>query len=147
MKTMKTFFSLILAITFVAGFSSCQEYRKYDNLEVIDDTYTGDISFQSIGSNPGGDFTGNGDSGNLSFVWDNTSKKAELRFDITTPTGSAQFILRDAKGKEVLNETRSAGGDDTFSGVSGEGKKGKWLVEIRLNDFDGDGSFSLTPVE
>ena len=102
---------------------------------------------ESGGADPGGDFTGNGDSGVFSFAWKNRTSKAELNFDITSPTGSVQFILRDAKGKEVLNKSRSAGGNDTFSGVSEKGESGMWLVEIILSDFDGDGSFSLSPVD
>lgn len=146
MRTTKVLMIASLAMIFIAGMTSCKKYRKYDNMEVVENTYSGSVLIGSTGTNPGGDFTGNGDSGTYSFVWDNSSNKAELNFDITTNSGSVQFILNDAKGKEVLNETRSAGGGDTFSGVSEEGKSGKWLVEIILTDFDGDGSFSLTPI-
>ena len=137
----------MLAIIFLTAIAvcSCEKYDDYDNMEVVENTYTGNVIIESGGADPGGDFTGNGDSGTYSFAWKNPSSRAELNFDITTPTGSVQFILRDAKGKEVLNKTRSAGGNDTFSGVSDKGEKGIWLVEIILNDFDGDGSFSLSP--
>lgn len=143
--------SLLLKLgVFVLAASSlmaCKKYRKYDNMEVVEDSFTGNVIIESVGSDPGGDFEGSGDSGVFSFVWDNSSDKAELNYDITSNTGSVQFIINDAKGNEVLNKTRNAGGDDTFSGNTDSGKKGKWLVQITLTDFNGDGSFSLSPVE
>ena len=136
-----------MLIAILTTFTSCKkEYAKYDNMEVVENSYTGNVTIVSTGQDPGGDFTGNGDSGEYSFVWDNPNKKAELNFDITTNTGSVQFIINDAKGNEVLNVTRSAGGNDTFSGVSDEGKKGKWLIKIIFTNFNGDGSFSVSPV-
>lgn len=147
MKKTRTVLTVLLAVGFIIGISSCKKYRKYDDGEVVENTFTGNFDVGSTGSNPGGDFTGNGDSGVYSFVWDNSSSKAELNYDITTSGGSVTFVLKDAKGNEVLNETRSAGsGEDSFSGVSEEGKKGKWLVEITLTNFNGDGSYSLTPI-
>ncbi|HCQ30251.1 MAG TPA: hypothetical protein DIU39_08200 [Flavobacteriales bacterium] len=150
MKT-KTFAKLnvvLLAITIALFSTSCKKkYAKYDNMEVVENTYTGNVLITSTGSDPGADFTGVGNSGKYSFVWDNPKKRAELNYDITTPSGSVQFIINDAKGKEVLNVTRSAGGDDTFSGVSDEGKKGKWLITIIFTNFDGDGSFSISPID
>ncbi|MEN8251287.1 MAG: hypothetical protein ABFS32_20315 [Bacteroidota bacterium] len=144
---MKVYSIFVVISLMVIGASSCEKYDEYDNLEVIENTYSGNVIIESGGADPGGDFTGNGDSGVYSFVWNNPTSRAELNFDITTPTGSVQFILRDAKGKEVLNKTRSAGGNDTFSGVSEKGDQGMWLVEITLTDFNGDGSFSLSPVD
>ncbi|MCI5055490.1 MAG: hypothetical protein MRY83_05230 [Flavobacteriales bacterium] len=121
------------------------EYKDYDNLQVICNTYTGSVMVTSTGSDPGADFTGDGDSGEYCFVWENSKNTADANFDITTPTGSVQLIVNDAKGDEVLNETRSAGGDDTFSGVTSKGKKGKWLVKFIFTNFDGDGSYSFSP--
>lgn len=143
---MKTILTAALAVAFVAGITSCKKYRKYDDGEVIENTYSGNVEVGSTGSNPGGDFTGDGDTGTYSFVWDNSSDKAELNFDVTTSAGSVTFVLKDAKGDVVLDQTRSAGGEDSYSGVSEEGKAGKWLVEITLTDFNGDGSYSLTPI-
>ena len=137
--------AIILLIFMVA--SSCEKYDQYDNLQIVENTYTGEVIIESGGADPGGDFLGNGDSGTFSFAWNNPRSRAELNFDRTSPTGSGQWIRRDAKGKEVLNKTRSAGGNDTFSGESEKGDEGMWLVEIILTDFDGDGSFSLSPVD
>ena len=137
---------MLLAVAFIAGISSCKKYRKYDDGEVVENTFSGNVDVTSMGSNPAGDFTGEGDTGTYSFVWDNSGDIAELNYDITTNSGSVTFVLKDAKGDEVLNQTRTAGGDDTFSGRSSEGKAGKWMVEITLTDFDGDASYSLVPI-
>ena len=144
---MKNLSVIALISLLVFGISSCEKYDQYDNLEIVEDTYSGNFIIESAGADPGGDFLGDGDSGTFSFAWNNHTSRAELNFDITSPTGSVQFILKDAKGKEVLNKTRSTGGNDTFSGVSEKGDKGMWLVEIQFIDFDGDGSFSLSPVD
>ncbi|MCI5058420.1 MAG: hypothetical protein MRY83_20075 [Flavobacteriales bacterium] len=140
---MKYAIILILGVTLF----SCtkKEYDKYDNAEVICNTFTGNIDITSGGSDPGADFTGNGDSGEYCFVWDNKQKKASANFDITTPTGSVQLIMEDALGTEVLNKTRSAGGNDSYSGVSNKGEPGKWMIKFIFTDFDGDGSYSFHP--
>ena len=125
--------------------TSCKKYENYDNKEVVENTFTGDVDVTSGGADPAGDFTGSGDTGTYSFAWTNSQKKCSANFDITTNTGSVQMIINDAKGKEVLNETRTAGGNDTYSGVSEEGKPGNWLVTLILTDFNGDGSYSIHP--
>ena len=140
----------ILAFAILIGglttMTSCKkEYKKYDNKEVLENSFTGNIELQG-NVEARGDFWGDGDSGTFSFVWENTKKKATVDFDVTTTAGgSVQIILNDAKGKEVFNKTRPEGGNDTFSGVSEEGKKGKWLVTIKLTNLDGDGTYDITP--
>lgn len=145
---MKKLIKLGVAALLTAGIfsvSSCKKYRKYDNMEVVEDTYSGNMTIGSTGADPGGDFTGSGDSGTYSFVWKNSEKTADVNFDITTSGGSVQMILNDAKGKEVFNNTRTSSSEDTFSGTTDEGAKGKWLVTIKLTNFNGDGSFSISP--
>lgn len=142
---MRKFVALILVVGFTIGISSCGKYRKFDNNEVIENTFTGTVSVGSTGSDPGGDITGNGDSGIYSFAWENDKKKCNANFDITTSSGSFQMKIYDKKGNVVLDETRSAGGNDSFSGVSEEGKPGTWKVEIILTNFNGDGSYSISP--
>lgn len=132
------------------GLWSCDEltdglYDDYQNLEVVENTYTGRVDVTSTGSDPAGDFYGDGDSGTYSFAWDNPLRTADVNFDITTPTGSVQMIINDSDGVEVLSRTRSAGGNDTFSGVTERGAPGIWLVTLIFTDFDGDGSYSLSP--
>lgn len=129
-------------------FTSCKKYKKYSNGEVVENTYTGTVNIGSTGAEPGGDMLGNGDSGTYSFAWDNSTKKASLDFDITSPSGSVQFIINDAKGKEMLNKTLSGGsGTDSYSGISEAGKSGRWLVTMILTNFNGDGSYSVAPVD
>ncbi len=143
---MRKHFSLIFMVALMTSIMSCKRpYKKYDNMEVIENTYSGQMVITSTGNDPAGDFTGNGDSGTYSFVWENPKETAQLNYDITTTSGSVQIILEDARGDEVLNKTITAGDPDTFSGVSEPGKKGNWLVTIILTDFNGDGSFSISP--
>ncbi|MBD3637024.1 MAG: hypothetical protein HUJ25_06725 [Crocinitomicaceae bacterium] len=136
----------IYALLAVAGLFAMTSCNKVKDGEVITDTYSGNVNVTSTGTNPGGDFTGNGDNGVYAFGWENNMSKAEVNFDITTPTGSLNFKLEDADDNEVLNKTRSAGGDDTFSGVSSAGTPGVWIVTLTFTEFNGDGSYSLTPV-
>lgn len=139
---------LLLSALFVLMilFSSCQkEYAKYDNKEVIENSYTGTVEVTSSGADPAGDLLGDGDSGTYSFVWENSKTKASVNFDVTTAGGSVQVIVNDAKGDEVLNETLPRNGEDTFSGVTAEGEEGNWLITIVMNDFNGDGSYSIHP--
>ena len=121
--------------------------NKVKDGKVITDTYSGNVNVTSTGSDPGGDFTGNGDDGVYAFGWENNKSKAEVNFDITTPTGSLNFVLEDADKNEVLNKTRSAGGDDSFSGVSSAGTTGVWTITLTFTDFNGDGSYSLSPID
>ncbi|MBL4862820.1 MAG: hypothetical protein JKY09_07385 [Crocinitomicaceae bacterium] len=138
--------SMFLLLAGIVSLTSCGKYKKYDNNEVIENTYTGAVAVTSTGTDPAADFIGNGDSGEYSFAWENKSKTASLNFDITTPTGSAQMILHDKKGNEVLNQTLTAGsGTDTYAGISEEGKPGIWKVTLILTNFDGDGSYSVHP--
>lgn len=145
MKTIK-----ILAFAILLGglttMTSCKKYSKYDNKEVLENTFGGTIELEGV-TEARGDFEGDGESGTFSFVWENTKKKATVNFDVTTAAGgSVQIILKDAKGKEVFNKTRPEGGNDSFSGISEEGKAGKWLVTINLTNLNGDGTYDITPL-
>lgn len=136
------FFSILTMLAFT---TSCE---KFEDGEVIENTFTGNLVVTSNGTDPAGDFIGNGDSGTYKFAWDNPKKKAQLNFDITSPSGSVQIILEDKKGNEVLNQTLNGGSQvDTFSGISIEGKEGVWVVTINLTNFDGDGSYSILPLD
>lgn len=135
-------FKLIVFVAATVLLASC---NKVKDGTVIEDTYTGNVMVTSGGQDPAGDFTGNGDNGIYSFGWNNPLKRAEVNFDITTPTGSVQMIIEDADDVEVLNKTRSAGGNDSYSGVTSSGTKGIWKVSLIFTDFDGDGSFSISP--
>lgn len=142
--TKKNYLMLLIAGIVLIG---CGKYRKYDNMEVVENSFTGPMTITSTGSTPAGDFEGSGNSGTYSFAYENTKKKAQVNFDITSPSGSVQMIIKDAKGNEVLNQIVNGGGNDTFAGTTSEGKKGIWLIEILLSNVDGDGSFSINPVD
>ena len=145
MRTTKVLMIASLAMIFIAGMTSCKKYRKYDNMEVIENTYSGTVIIESGGADPGGDFQGSGDSGEYSFAWDNKNGKANANFDISG-SGTVQMIIYDAKGNEVLNASRTGGqGEDSYSGVSDEGKKGKWKISLIFTNFNGSGSFSVSP--
>ncbi len=139
--------SLMLFLASLFTLSSCKkEYGKYDNMEVVENTFTGTVKITSTGQDPGGDFTGTNKSGTYSFAWINNQKKASANFDITTSGGGkVQMIINDAKGNEVLNQTRPSNGEDSYSGVSADGKAGTWLVTLIFTNISGDGSFSLHP--
>lgn len=144
-KTIK-FLAFTILISGLTTMTSCtKEYAKYDNKEIIENTYSGIMELEGV-TEARGDFEGDGDSGTFSFVWENTKKKATVNFDVTTTAGgSVQIILNDATGKEVFNKTRPESGNDTFSGVTEEGKEGKWLVTIKLTNLDGDGTYDIAP--
>lgn len=134
----------IALIALIGAFASC---KKLKDGKVVEDSYTGNVNVTSTGSNPGGDFTGSGDEGTYAFGWENSKSKAEANFDITTPTGSVTLIIEDADGTEVLNKTRSASGEDSYSGTTAAGTPGVWKVSFVFSEFNGDGSYSLTPVD
>jgi hypothetical protein len=146
-KLNKTLFGLILLSSIT--FNSCnKEYSDYSNMEVVENSFTGIVDITSSGQDPAGDFTGEEKSGTYSFAWENNKKKAALNFDITTSgNGTVQMIINDAKGDEVLNQTRPNDENDTFAGVTQEGKKGTWLITIKLTNINGDGSFSIHPAD
>ena len=138
-----------LIISFVSlSILSCNSDNNSDcnNLNVIENTFTGDIDITSGGQDPGADFVGNGDSGNYFFEWCNPQKRASLDFDITTSAGgSVRIVLKDHDGEIVLDKTRPNGGNDTYSGVSDNGLSGTWQVEVYLTNVNGDGSWSMHP--
>lgn len=143
----RSIFSILLLFAVITLSTSCKkEYAQYNDGEVVEDNYTGTVDVTSTGTNPAGDFEGDGNAGTYSFAWENSKKRAHLNFDITSPSGSVQMILNDARGNEVLNQTITGGNSvDTYSGLSEEGAAGMWLVTVILTDFDGDGSYSLEP--
>ncbi len=142
-----TFKAVLMIFLGLVLTTSCSKYKKFDNNEVIENTFTGSVIITSTGTDPAADFTGNEDSGTYSFAWVNSGTVASLNFDITAPSGSSvQFIINDKRGKEVLNKTLNGGtAEDTFSGVSDEGKSGTWKVTIIFTNFTGDGSYSVHP--
>jgi hypothetical protein len=133
----------LLALT-ILFLTSCDKYRDLDNLEVTENSFTGTISVTESSGDVDGVYNGMTDSGTYAFIWDNPSKGAVLNVDpLSNSSGSIQFIMEDARGNEVLNETLNAGEPDAFSA---DGKKGKWKIKIVFSGFSGEGSFDLNPV-
>ncbi len=145
MKKMKTVALVLMSLLLTGGFWSCEKNDEYDNLEVVENSFSGNVNPSSIDADPAGDFTGNGDSGTYSFAWKNPVNVASITFDVTTASGAVQLIVEDADGNEVLNKTRPSGDRDSFSGLSEAGEPGTWIITIVFSDFDGDGSYSIHP--
>lgn len=141
MKTKIVIMSLLLI-----GVVSCKKYKKYDNKEVIENTYTGTATVDND-SDPDGDFVGDSNSGTFSFAWSNTKEKAKVKLDINGgSTGSISMTLNDAKGKEVFNESLTgASSDVSFEKITDAGKIGTWKVTLEFTNFKGDGSYEIDP--
>ena len=105
------------------------------------------VTINETGSDLGGDVIGDGGSTVESYTWNNPESTVDWNMDITaTSGGSFNLTINDADGNKVLNETLVAGqGDDSKSGVSASGSSGDWTITINLTDFNGDGSFSISP--
>lgn len=137
MKAMK-FKSLVLAalVMTTVSFTSCEK-----------DEPLASVSINETGSDLGGDVTGDGGSVTESYLWNNTLATADWNMDITsTAGGSFNLTIEDSDGVIVLNQSLTAGqGDDSKSGVTSSGASGEWAITVTLTNFNGDGSFSISP--
>lgn len=91
-------------------------------------------------------FTGNGGSATRMFSWNNNLTTADFNADITATTeGTFQMIVEDSEGAVVLDRSIQGGTEpDTIGGVTDAGASGIWTVTIRVANFSGDGSFSMS---
>lgn len=105
------------------------------------------VSVNETGGTFGGDVNGDGGNTQQSYKWNNALTTVDWNMDITSLAGgSFNLSITDADGTNVLNQSLVAGqGDDSKSGVSSAGTAGEWTITITLANFDGDGSFSITP--
>lgn len=149
MKT-KKLFKLGIIIPFALGLflvMSCNQglYDDYDNTQIIKNTYTGSVDDFSGDSDPDANFTGDNDSGILSFAWINSSTKAKVKLDISSSSsGSVKLTLNDSNGKEVFNKTFSSSDNVlSFDGLTDEGDAGTWKVTLEFSNFTGQGSFEI----
>ena len=91
-------------------------------------------------------FTGNGGTATRMFSWNNNLATADYNADITaTSDGSFQMIVEDSQQVVVLDRTIEGGSEpDSIDGVTSAGSPGIWTVTIRVTNFNGDGSFSMS---
>lgn len=91
-------------------------------------------------------FIGNGGTADRSFIWNNNLRTADYNADITaTSEGSFQMIVEDSEGMVVLDRSIQGGTEpDSIDGVTAAGTSGIWTVTIRVTNFRGDGSFSMS---
>ena len=113
-----------------------------------DSGMTANISLQTnAGSDDfDADVIGTGGSVSKSYAWNNNLSTVDYNMDITAATGgSFQLVLKDVNGLIVLDKTLNGGTEpDSYSGVSSQGEPGEWTVIVTLNEFMGDGSFSIS---
>ncbi|MEQ9219521.1 MAG: hypothetical protein RLO17_15825 [Cyclobacteriaceae bacterium] len=139
MKQQKFKIPSLIALMLITGslfISSCGEEDP-----------TASVSINETGSDLGGDVTGDGGSTVRSYKWNNSLRTIDYNMDITAAKGgSFTLSVADADGTSVLNQTLVVGqGDDSKSGVSATGTSGEWTITVTLTDFNGDGSFSISP--
>lgn len=138
MKTLNLSFVKLVAVSLLIIFTaSCSGDDDLYATVSINEGQTNDI---------GGDFIGNGGSASRTFSWTNNLTTADYNADITGSIGGSFFIIvKDADGTVVLQKSLVGGAEpDSFSGVTSAGNPGTWNITISLEDFDGDGSFTLS---
>ncbi len=134
---------LILSLILL-GLASCEKYDKFDNNEIIENSYTGSVTVDND-SDPDGNFTGNIDSGTFAFAWVNSKEKAKVKLSIDqSSAGNIQLILNDARGKEKFNKSLTGGDNEiSFEEFSEAGKTGTWKVTLIFSNFEGSGSYEI----
>jgi len=142
----RTIKGLMIIMLGVAMITSCKKYKKYDNAEVIKNTYTGTMSADND-SDPDGDFIGDDNSGIYSFAWTNSKEKAKVKLSLNGgSTGTVKITLNEAKGKKVFeNSLTGTSSDVSFENISDAGKVGVWKVTVEFTNFKGDGSYEIDP--
>ncbi len=81
------------------------------------------VSINEVGSDLGGDVTGDGGSIADSYNWNNPLSTVDWNMDITAASGgNFNLSIVDSDGTTVLDQTLTVGqGDDSRSGVSSAG--------------------------
>lgn len=142
MRNTAGFLAVTILLSGLIGLTSCKKYKKYDNKEVVENSYSGNIELKGDHDEPSGTYSGNNDSGEFSFVWENTKEVASVEYSASFTSGSVNLIINDAKGDEVFNTTINDN-KTTSSGETAKGKKGKWLITFVFTDFSGSGSYEI----
>lgn len=128
---------ILTAMVLFISFTSCSEDDDLVVNITVNEGPSGDI---------GGDFTGNGGTGERVISWTNNLATADYNADITASAGGTFLMtVKDATGAVVLERSLSGSVEpDSFSGVTSAGEPGTWTVTITLTNFNGDGSYSLS---
>ena len=130
--------SLVGLLLLIFTISSCSSDDNDLNANIsVNEGPSGDI---------GGDFTGNGGNATRTISWTNNLSTADYNADITAASnGTFQIVVADANGDVVLDATLNGNTEpDSIDGVTNSGEPGTWTVTIMINNFDGDGSYSLS---
>ncbi len=141
---MKNIFSIALICFTVFSFHSCKEYREFENLEVIEDTYDGPFLIDELNADLSMDFSSDGTDGAYCFIWTNPSRSGVCRATLVG-TGSLRIEIDDARGNIVSDETLDLSENTTIAFETSKGPKGNWFVKMFFTDFEGEGECSLGP--
>lgn len=152
MKNLKIFKPIVLALALISLTGCSKDDDTFARVTVNGTQLQISPSDFTVGdrSDFNGDidasFTGNGGTTDRVFSWNNNLNTADYNADVTLGSeGSFQMIVADSEGQVVLDQTIQGGAEpDTIGGVTASGASGIWTVTIRVRNFDGDGSFSLS---
>jgi len=100
---MKKFLSIALISLSAFGFQSCKEYREFENLEVLEDTYDGPFLIADSNADLDMDFSSEGTSGNYCFIWTNPTRGAVCTVNMQG-SGILNIEIDDARGNVVSNQ-------------------------------------------
>lgn len=139
--------TLIFSLLLSAGLLfSC---TKYDDGEVIENSFLGAMYVNKASDHPEGNFISTDDNGNFTFAWENNGTKASAQLQLeNAQSGSVQMVIRDKKDKIVLQEVLLVqDGPEDFAKVSDAGKSGIWEISLIFTDYTGEGSYEIKSVD
>ena len=141
---MKNIINLGFIVILAFSFQSCKEYREFENLEVIEDTYDGPFLIDETNADLDMDFSSDGTDGAYCFIWTNPSRSSVCSVTLSG-VGSLRFEIDDARGNVVADETINLSETTTLSFQTDKGPKGNWFVKMFFTGFEGEGECDLGP--
>jgi hypothetical protein len=84
----KFFFLTFLVLSII----SCEKYKEFDHLEVVDNSFSGSISVNEYAGDIDGVYNGINDSGAYTFIWENPSKGVALNVNTLSGNGTIQLF-------------------------------------------------------
>lgn len=140
---MKIILRTICLLVCFSFFTACERpYKDLTGLEVVDNSFTGNLELTSEWQ-----FSGNNDSGIYSFAWENRNRYSEVLLNSSLDAGEVRVIVNDAKGEVVLNEVLSS--DMSINELvqsSDRGKDGMWLITLVFTEYSGAGYLWIDPI-